>query len=74
MRPEPSPIKSQSTRVAAALVALALVSTFTSSAIAAPTDPVTLSLPPEDQGNAFVPGVRSLPLPASRRRNSPRTD
>jgi hypothetical protein len=28
------------------------------SAAAAPTDPVTVTLPPEDQGDAFVPGFR----------------
>ena len=29
--------------------------------MAAPTDPVTLSLPPEGQGAIFSPGVRTLP-------------
>ena len=31
---------------------------FAHSALAGPTDPVTVSLPPEGQGDAFVPGVR----------------
>jgi hypothetical protein len=30
------------------------------SATALPTDPVTVTLPPEDQGDAFVPGVREV--------------
>jgi hypothetical protein len=29
-------------------------------ATASPTDPVTLTLPPTDQGDAFIPGVREL--------------
>ena len=52
------------------LVPLALALTLavagmgaTGAALAAPTDPVTLTSPPEDQGAAFVPGVRELPLP-----------
>ncbi len=38
-----------------ALVALPLVA---GTAVAAPTDPVTVTLPPVGQGDAFVPGVR----------------
>lgn len=38
-------------------------SVFAAPAHAAPTDPVTVSLPPTDEGDAFVPGVRGLPLP-----------
>ena len=37
---------------------LCLVGFFASSASAGPTEPVTVELPPEDQGEAFVPGVR----------------
>lgn len=32
-------------------------------AFASPTAPVTITAPPTDQGDAFVPGVRGLPLP-----------
>jgi hypothetical protein len=40
----------------AAVVPLCLL--FPQSALAGPTDPVTVSLPPVGQGDAFVPGVR----------------
>lgn len=46
------------------LLAILLVSSTPS--WAGPTDPVTVSLPPTDQGDAFVPGVRlvaDLPVP-----------
>lgn len=37
--------------------ALAIVASIPISATAGPTDPVTVELPPEGQGDAFVPGV-----------------
>ena len=51
------------TCVAACVSGIALL--LAHAAVAAPTDPVTVTTPPTDEGAAFVPGVRGLePLPA----------
>jgi hypothetical protein len=42
------------------LTASMLLPLLGGSATADPTDPVTVTLPPEDQGDAFVPGVRQV--------------
>jgi len=46
-------------RIALAGLATAAI-VLAPAAYAGPTDPVTVELPPEDQGDAFVPGVRTL--------------
>ena len=43
-----------------ALTASALLPLLGGGATALPTDPVSVTLPPEDQGDAFVPGFRTL--------------
>lgn len=44
----------------ALLIALVTTSLLAGSTLAEPTDPVSVELPPEGQGDAFVPGVRQV--------------